>query len=227
MQNECFVQENAFLKDRLQMLSICSRRKLLVAVVITIDICWEIISINQNEFIIWDLLITDSYQFFIMPICTKMRYFNIIFIRIMSRFLDTDNWHRLIYIVLLSHEVLSCNLNWNNPLFHWHGKSTVCCIHHKKWWRHRYFNTLKLVTPYILLKAADDDAGKLQPVFLKRLYLLHICIFSFFSFQRKFNNHLKILTTTIWSTISRFYHCYFIVRWNVLFSRFYFQLVNG
>ena len=31
-------------------------------------------------------------------------------------------------------------------------------------------------------KAADDDAGKLQPVFLKRLYLLHICIFSFFLF---------------------------------------------
>ena len=58
-------------------------------------------------------------------------------------------------------------------------------------------------------KAADDDAGKLQPVFLKRLYLLHICIFSFFSFQRKFNNHLKILTTTIWSTISRFYQLLF------------------
>ena len=33
------------------------------------------------------------------------------------------------------------------------------------------------------LKAADDDAGKLQPVFLKRLYLLHICIFSFFLFN--------------------------------------------
>ena len=32
------------------------------------------------------------------------------------------------------------------------------------------------------IKAADDDAGKLQPVFLKRLYLLHICIFSFFLF---------------------------------------------
>ena len=32
------------------------------------------------------------------------------------------------------------------------------------------------------VKAADDDAGKLQPVFLKRLYLLHICIFSFFLF---------------------------------------------
>ena len=31
-------------------------------------------------------------------------------------------------------------------------------------------------------KAADDDAGKLQPVFLKRLYLLHICIFSLFLF---------------------------------------------
>ena len=35
---------------------------------------------------------------------------------------------------------------------------------------------------YVRLKAADDDAGKLQPVFLKRLYLLHICIFSFFLF---------------------------------------------
>ena len=34
-----------------------------------------------------------------------------------------------------------------------------------------------------VLKAADDDAGKLQPVFLKRLYLLHICIFSFFLFN--------------------------------------------
>ena len=33
------------------------------------------------------------------------------------------------------------------------------------------------------VKAADDDAGKLQPVFLKRLYLLHICIFSFFFFS--------------------------------------------
>ena len=33
------------------------------------------------------------------------------------------------------------------------------------------------------LKAADDDAGNLQPVFLKRLYLLHICIFSFFLFN--------------------------------------------
>ena len=32
-------------------------------------------------------------------------------------------------------------------------------------------------------KAADDDAGNLQPVFLKRLYLLHICIFSFFLFN--------------------------------------------
>ena len=35
----------------------------------------------------------------------------------------------------------------------------------------------------IWLKAADDDAGKLQPLFLKRLYLLHICIFSFFLFN--------------------------------------------
>ena len=34
-----------------------------------------------------------------------------------------------------------------------------------------------------ILKAADDDAGKLQPVFLKRLYLLHICIFSFVLFN--------------------------------------------
>ena len=33
------------------------------------------------------------------------------------------------------------------------------------------------------IKAADDDAGKLLPVFLKRLYLLHICIFSFFLFN--------------------------------------------
>ena len=33
------------------------------------------------------------------------------------------------------------------------------------------------------IKAADDDAGNLQPVFLKRLYLLHICIFSFFLFN--------------------------------------------
>ena len=33
------------------------------------------------------------------------------------------------------------------------------------------------------VKAADDDAGKPQPVFLKRLYLLHICIFSFFLFN--------------------------------------------
>ena len=47
--------------------------------------------------------------------------------------------------------------------------------------------------------------------------------FHFFSFQRKFNNHLKILTTTIWSTISRFYHCYFILRWNVLFFTFLFS----
>ena len=57
---------------------------------------------------------------------------------------------------------------------------------------------LSCTNPLIcFLKAADDDAGKLQPVFLKRLYLLHICIFSFFSFHRKFNNHLKILSTTI------------------------------
>ena len=35
----------------------------------------------------------------------------------------------------------------------------------------------------IFFKAADDDAGKLQSVFLKRLYLLHICIFSFFLFN--------------------------------------------
>ena len=35
----------------------------------------------------------------------------------------------------------------------------------------------------VLLKAADDDAGNLQPVFLKRLYLLRICIFSFFLFN--------------------------------------------
>ena len=34
-----------------------------------------------------------------------------------------------------------------------------------------------------LLKAADDDAGNLQSVFLKRLYLFHICIFSFFLFN--------------------------------------------
>ena len=34
-----------------------------------------------------------------------------------------------------------------------------------------------------VVKAADDDAGKLQSVFLKRLYLLHICIFSFFLFN--------------------------------------------
>ena len=34
-----------------------------------------------------------------------------------------------------------------------------------------------------LLNAADDDAGNMQPVFLKRLYLLHICIFSFFLFN--------------------------------------------
>ena len=83
----------------------------------------------------------------------------------------------------------------------------------RRWKLFRYFN----------IKAADDDPGKLLPVFLKRLYLLHICIFSFFSFQRQFNNHLKILTTTIWSTISRFYHCYFILRWNVLFFTFLFS----
>ena len=36
---------------------------------------------------------------------------------------------------------------------------------------------------FLHVKAADDDAGKPQPVFLKRLYLLHICIFSFFLFN--------------------------------------------
>ena len=77
------------------------------------------------------------------------------------------------------------------------------------------------------IKAADDDAGKLQSsVFEKAVSASYLYIFVF-SFQRKFNNHLKILTTTIWSTISRFYHCYFILRWNGFFSRFYFQLVNG
>ena len=35
---------------------------------------------------------------------------------------------------------------------------------------------------YCPFKAADDD-GNLQPVFLKRLYLLHICIFYFFIFN--------------------------------------------
>ena len=54
-----------------------------------------------------------------------------------------------------------------------------------------------------------------------------ISVFFIFSFQHKFNNHLKVLTTTIWSMISRCYHCYFILRWNVLFSHFCFQLVNG
>ena len=34
-----------------------------------------------------------------------------------------------------------------------------------------------------VFKATDDDAGNLQPVFLKRLYPLHICIFSFFLFN--------------------------------------------
>ena len=43
---------------------------------------------------------------------------------------------------------------------------------------------------WLMIKAADDDAGKLQPVFLKRLYLLHICIFSFFRFTASL--------TTIW-----------------------------
>ena len=38
------------------------------------------------------------------------------------------------------------------------------------------------------VKAADDDAGKLQSVFLKRLYLLHICIFSFFLFNASLTN---------------------------------------
>ena len=43
---------------------------------------------------------------------------------------------------------------------------------------------LKWVTlSFCSIKAADDDAGNLQPVFLKRLYLLHICIFSFFLFN--------------------------------------------
>ena len=32
-------------------------------------------------------------------------------------------------------------------------------------------------------KATDDDAGNLQPVFLERLYLLQICIFSFIFFS--------------------------------------------
>ena len=54
-----------------------------------------------------------------------------------------------------------------------------------------FFSTL-LRTPSLVnylhqatkeVKAADDDAGKLQSVFLKRLYLLHICIFSFFLFN--------------------------------------------
>ena len=51
-----------------------------------------------------------------------------------------------------------------------------------------YLSLLELNRKYkdyvygIEVKAADDDAGKLQPVFLKRLYLLHICIFSFFLF---------------------------------------------
>ena len=53
-----------------------------------------------------------------------------------------------------------------------------------------------------------------------------ISVYFHFSFQRKFNNHLKILTTTIWSTISRFYHCYFILRWNVRFFTFLFSTRN-
>ena len=42
---------------------------------------------------------------------------------------------------------------------------------------------VKVSEVLMAVKAADDDAGKLQPVFLKRLYLLHICIFSFFLFN--------------------------------------------
>ena len=52
--------------------------------------------------------------------------------------------------------------------------------------------------------------------FLKRLYLLPYLHIFIFSFQHKFNNHLKILTTAIWIMIFRFWHCYFILRWNQL-----------
>ena len=75
--------------------------------------------------------------------------------------------------------------------------------------KHRDMNT----DPALSLKAADDDAGNLQSVFLKRLYLLHISIFSFFSFQHKFNNHLKKKNTdydhlnhdfTVWELLFHF-----------------------
>ena len=37
--------------------------------------------------------------------------------------------------------------------------------------------------PFDYVNLADDDAGNLQPVFFKRLHLLHICISSFFLFN--------------------------------------------
>ena len=41
---------------------------------------------------------------------------------------------------------------------------------------HNWYQGSLLLT-WFNFKAADDDAGKLQSVLLKRLYLLHICIF--------------------------------------------------
>ena len=70
----------------------------------------------------------------------------------------------------------------------WHSRES---IFHKIWWHpseknkieNCIFETTSRYRRDQWVKAADDDAGKLQSVFLKRLYLLHICIFSFFLFN--------------------------------------------
>ena len=69
-------------------------------------------------------------------------------------------------------EHVSCNDNsWSDKMWSlltplWMSFKDNCHMGHTPW-----------------IKAADDDAGNLQPVFLKRLYLLQICIFSFFLFN--------------------------------------------
>ena len=87
---------------------------------------------------------------------------------------------------------LSKNSDVKPPISHCDSQNLQYKTHPEFWPSHRrifktslYYKTRLILETrrYLQFKAADDDAGYLQPVFFKMLYLLHICIFSFFLFN--------------------------------------------
>ena len=130
----------------------------------TMDLCFELFNLIREY--IFEIIYTrrngkgNTFNFPAntlrnndVVIASKQRHFDVI----------TSKWRRfdVITTLLLRHVFRGL---WRNTVPADHGLAPLDAAWCKS-----------------IFKAADDDPGNLQPVFLKRLYLLHICIFSFFS----------------------------------------------